>query len=103
MKNETPNKYSYSVSHFLSPQIRLLLALEDKYANWYQQLTGTLWWAVELGRIDIHLNVPLLAQYLAQPRVGHLKQAFHIFAYLKTHPILVLYFHATCRRIPVYQ
>jgi hypothetical protein len=40
---------------------------------------------VELGRIDIHLPVALLAQYLAQPRIGHLEQAFHIFAYLKRH------------------
>jgi hypothetical protein len=38
-----------------------------------------------LGRIDIHLPVALLAQYLAQPRIGHLEQAFHIFAYLKHH------------------
>jgi len=27
----------------------------------------------------------LLAQYLAAPRVGHLDQAFHVFAYLKAH------------------
>ncbi len=40
---------------------------------------------MELGRIDIHLPVALLAQYLAQPRVGHLDQVFHIFAYLKAH------------------
>jgi len=31
------------------------------------------------------LSVALLAQYLVQPQVGHLDQAFHIFAYLKSH------------------
>jgi hypothetical protein len=40
---------------------------------------------VELGRIDIHLSVALLAQYLSQPRRGHLHQVFHVFAYLKAH------------------
>lgn len=40
---------------------------------------------MELGRIDIHLSVALLAQYLSQPRRGHLHQVFHVFAYLKAH------------------
>lgn len=44
-----------------------------------------LYWAIELGRLDILLSVALLAQYLAQPRIGHLQQAFHVFAYLNCH------------------
>jgi len=59
--------------------------LDDDFANWYQKLIGTLRWAVELGRNDIHLSVTLLAQYLVQPRVGHLDQAVHVFAHLKSH------------------
>jgi hypothetical protein len=31
------------------------------------------------------LIVALLAQYLVKPRVGHIDQVFHIFAYLKSH------------------
>ncbi len=42
-------------------------------------------WAVELGQIDIHLPVSLLAQHLAAPRLGHLNQVYYIFAYLKGH------------------
>jgi hypothetical protein len=38
-----------------------------------------------LGRIDIHISVSLLSQYLAQPREGHLDQAFRIFGWLKKH------------------
>jgi hypothetical protein len=49
------------------------------------QLVGVLRWAVKLGRIDIHLSVALMAQYLAQPRLGHLDQIYHIFAYIKAH------------------
>jgi len=40
---------------------------------------------VKLGRIDSHLPVPLLAQHLAMPRLGHLDQVYHVFAYLKAH------------------
>jgi hypothetical protein len=57
--------------------------LDEDYTRWYQQLIGILQWAVELGRIDIHLSVALSAQYLAQPHRGHLHQVFHVFAYLK--------------------
>ena len=45
-------------------------------------MIGILRWVVELGRIDINLEVSLLSQYLAQPRIGHLLQACNIFRYL---------------------
>jgi hypothetical protein len=51
----------------------------------FQELIGQLRWAVEIGRVDILLEVSLLSSHLAMPRVGHLEQAFHIFGYLKTH------------------
>ena len=53
--------------------------------NIYQNLIGILRWLIELGRIDILLEVSLLSQYLAAPRVGHLQQLFNIFRYLKHH------------------
>ena len=49
----------------------------------YMNMIGVLRWIVELGRIDIQLEVSLLSQYLAQPRRGHLAQACNIFRYLK--------------------
>ena len=51
----------------------------------FQQLIGVLRWAVELGRIDIFLEVSLLSQHQASPRVGHLEMLYHIFAYLQSH------------------
>ena len=54
-------------------------------ADRYQHLIGVLRWMVELGRIDIALEVSLLSQHLALPRVGHLEMAYHIFAYLDKH------------------
>ena len=49
------------------------------------QLIGILRWAVEIGRIDIYLEVSLLSQYQANPRLGHLEAIYHTFSYLKCH------------------
>jgi hypothetical protein len=56
--------------------------------NYFQSLIGTILrrWTVELGgRIDIITEVSKLASHMALPRQGHLKAAFHIFAYLEQH------------------
>lgn len=52
----------------------------------YQELIGTLQWAIEIGRVDILLKVSLLSSHLALPRKGHLQQVYHIFGYLKSSP-----------------
>lgn len=57
------------------------LSAED--AAYFQSLIGILRWMVELGRVDITCEVSMLSSHLALPRVGHLQQLFHIFAYLK--------------------
>ena len=46
---------------------------------------GILRWAMELGRVDIFVEVSQLLQHQALPRSGHLEAAYHIFAYLKKH------------------
>jgi hypothetical protein len=38
---------------------------------------------VELGRVDICLEVSMMSSHLVLPREGHLRQVFHIFAHLK--------------------
>jgi hypothetical protein len=38
---------------------------------------------VELGRVDICLEVSMMSSYLVLPREGHLERMFHIFAHLK--------------------
>ena len=40
---------------------------------------------VEIGRVDICVEVLMLSSCLAIPREGHPQQLFHIFAYLKKH------------------
>ena len=52
-------------------------------AAYYMSLIGVLRWIVELGRIDVCLEVSMMSSHLALPREGHLEQVLHIFAYLK--------------------
>jgi len=44
----------------------------------YLQLIGMLRWAIELGRIDIILEVAMMAPYSASPRVGHIEALYNI-------------------------
>jgi Reverse transcriptase (RNA-dependent DNA polymerase) len=65
-------------------------------ANYYQQQIGVLRWAVELGRIDIAVEVSMLASYTAAPRTGHFDSLLHIFAYLSQHTQSKLVFDDSC-------
>ena len=51
----------------------------------FLQLIGILRWAIELGGLDIFVEVLQLFQHQALPRRDHLEAAYHIFAYLKKH------------------
>jgi hypothetical protein len=78
-KADTPIQTSYS------PELDVSTELDPKEASYYQSLIGILRWMVELGRIDICLEVSMLSSHLALPRKGHLTQVLHIFAYLRRH------------------
>jgi hypothetical protein len=54
-------------------------------ATYFAGLIGVLCWCIELGRIDIIVEVSLLSRFLACPREGHMQQAFHVSGYLKKH------------------
>lgn len=85
--------------HGYRPELEASAELGDNKASRYLQLIGILRWAVELGRIDIHLEVALMSQYNASPRVGHLEAVYHIFAYLSKHKKLRMVFDA--RRVAI--
>lgn len=80
-----PPNVSIPLSSNYRPELDISVPLTASDHHTYQQLIGILRWAVELGRIDTHLPVALLAQHLAAPRFGHLQQAYHVLAYLKAH------------------
>jgi hypothetical protein len=44
--------------------------LDPNQASYYMSLIGILHWAVELGRIDICIDMALLSSFMAQPRIG---------------------------------
>ena len=50
--------------------------LNAEGVRYYQELIGVLRWAIELGRVDILLEVSLLSTHLALPRTGHLQQVY---------------------------
>jgi hypothetical protein len=78
-KADTPIRTTYR------PELDVSDELGPKEGAYYQSLIGILRWTVELGRIDICLEVSMLSSHLALPREGHMEQALHIFAYLKRH------------------
>jgi hypothetical protein len=79
------------------PELDKSPILGTEQANYYASLNWVLLWAVKLGRIEIHIYVLLLSSHLAQPRIGHLEQVFHIFTYLKHHENSNLVFDPICQ------
>ena len=65
------------------PELDISAELPPLEANHFQSLLGILRWVVELGRIDIAVEVLMMSFMMAMPRRGHLEQVFHIFEYLK--------------------
>jgi hypothetical protein len=74
------------------PELDVTRELDQEGSSKYHQLIGMLRWDVELGRVDILLEVSLHSTHLANPREGHLEAAYNIFAYLnkQQHPPIVL-------------
>ena len=66
-----------------TPLLDVSPELTPRDSAYYQSLIGILRWIVELGRIDISLEVSMMSSHLAMPRKGHLDQVLHILAYLR--------------------
>ena len=73
------------LSNGYRPEIDMSPELEHADASYFHSLIGVLRWMVELGRVDICVEVSMMSSHLALPRAGHLKEVLHIFAYLKKH------------------
>jgi len=76
-------RFSTPMTSNYRPELGYTPFLDVSAANYYMELIGILRWIVELGRIDIMIDVSLLSSHTLQPRQGHLDQVFHIFGYLK--------------------
>jgi len=78
-----PHKAPNPLSTEYRPETDVTPELGEADASYYHTLIGVLRWIVELGRIDIDVEVSMMSSHLALPREGHLKELYHIFAYLK--------------------
>ena len=67
------------------PELDVKPELNDELGSRFLQLIGILRWAIELGRMDIFVEVSQLSQHQALPSRGHLEALYHIFADLKKH------------------
>ena len=77
------------------PEIDVSPELGGEEASYFHSLIGVLRWIVERGRADMDCEVSMMSSHLALPRVGHLKEVFHMFAYLKAHSNTELVFDPT--------
>ena len=93
--NKTPMVTSYR------PELDVSQELEGVDAAYYQSLIGILRWIVELGRVDICLEVSMMSSMLAMPRKGHLENLFQVFAYLKKYHNAEMVFDPTLPDIDV--
>ena len=80
------------MKHGFKPELDCTCELKADGLQWYQELIGSLRWAVEIGRVDILLETSNMSTHLALPREGHLEQVLHIFCYLKSHKKLRILF-----------
>ena len=67
------------------PEIYIYQETEPQYVSYYQSLIGIIWWTVELGRVDICVEVSIISYHVTFPGQGNLDQVLHIFGYLKKH------------------
>jgi len=85
-------RFSTPMSPNYRPELDYSPYLHDRPVQYYMELIGILQWIVELGQIDIMVDVSMLSSYTMQPRIGHLDQVFHIFGYLKRNKRATLIF-----------
>ena len=77
------------------PELDLTEFCSPDEHQFYQQMIGIARWMIELGRMDISIEISLLSRYCAAPRLGHLSQLLHVFHYLRSHQSMDLTYDQT--------
>ena len=80
---KVPSKVKTSMRSTYRPELDVSEELSSSDTSYYQSLIGILWWIVELGCVDVCLEVSMMSSHLALPRKGHMEQVMQIFGYLK--------------------
>jgi len=84
-KGRTLRKSNQPMPSSYLPELDITPLLQEDDVHFYQSQISILRWMVELGRLDIYINVALLSSYLTAPRQGHLEALYCIYGYLKSH------------------
>ena len=90
----TPLSLIYCSEDDASPE------LDQDDTTYYQALLGVLFWALELGWIDISCEVSSLSSYLDLSCEGQLKQELHVFGFFRLHPKKSVYLNPGCILVP---
>mmetsp|Transcript_18951 Transcript_18951/g.26747 ORF Transcript_18951/g.26747 Transcript_18951/m.26747 type:complete len:460 (-) Transcript_18951:1019-2398(-) len=85
-----PTKVTNPMTLNCQPELDESPELDAQGVQFYQEMMGMLRWATELGKVDVLLELSMLLQHQASPRMGHLEQALHVFTFLDKHPKLTL-------------
>lgn len=81
-----PRKHKGPLPPQYKPELDVTDECDAEHTSRFQQLIGILRWAIELGRIDIMVEVAMMSSYQASPREGHLEALYLIFHYLSKNP-----------------
>ena len=78
--------YKGTLPYGYKPELDTTDECDADHTSSYQYLIGILCWAVELGHINIQLEVALMSQYQMSPREGNLEAIYFIFHFLWNNP-----------------
>ena len=65
-----PSRCTTPIQANYRPELDTAAELKLEGIRYYQEMIGVLRWAIELGRIDIAMEVSMLSSHLAFPRKG---------------------------------
>lgn len=96
---ETPSQPMGRFRPSYHPELDVTEELGTRHIQRYQAIMGMLRWLIELGRVDIEIEVSLMSQYQASPREGHLEALYSVVRYLGKHPLKRLVMDPTTPRL----
>jgi hypothetical protein len=87
-----PKKASNPFEGGYKPKLDVTPLLNPELASWFALLIGMLRWMVEIGQMDIIIEVSKMASQMAAPREGYLDALLHMFGFVRiNHNLRVAY------------
>ena len=96
----TLRNYSTPLEASYHPELDNSELLDDEETSKYRMLTGSLNWAVTIGRVDVMFTATTMARYNHASRMGHVKVMLRVFGYLKYHMKGSIRFDTTYPPVP---